>query len=55
MIGNKIADKIKKAPRTLPHSSSEIVTNEAENTGLDRENLKKDIYLQKKDRNLLMI
>ena len=37
LIDSKIADKITKVSRTSPQNSSETVTNEAENIGLDRE------------------
>ena len=37
LIGDKIADRITKVSNTLPHNNSEIVTNEGENIGLDRE------------------
>ena len=51
MIDNKIADKITKISKTLQKKKkSETVTNEHY-----KEIPKKDIYLQKEDRNLLMI
>ena len=37
LIGNITALKIRKASRTLPQNSSETVTNETKNIGLDRE------------------
>ena len=46
LIGNKIADKVTGVSKTLPQNNS--VTNE-------EEILRKDIYLQKKDRKLFMI
>ena len=36
MIGNKIADKITKVPRSSPENSSETVESEIENIGLNR-------------------
>ena len=50
LIGNKIANKITKASRSSLQNNSETITNEH-----DKKYLKKDIYLQKKDRKLLMI
>ena len=37
LIGNKISEKITKVTRTSPQNSSEIVTNERDYNGLDRE------------------
>ena len=37
LIGNNIANKIKKISRTSPQNTSEAVTNETKNIGLDRE------------------
>ena len=37
LIGNKIADKVTKVTKPLPQNNLEIVTNEEENAGLDRE------------------
>ena len=50
LIGDKITDKIMKVSKTSQQNNSEAVTNE-----YDKKFLKKDIYLQKKDRKLLMI
>ena len=51
MIDNKIADKITKISKTLQKKKkSETVTNEH-----NKEIPKKDMHLQKEDRNLLMI
>ena len=50
LIGNKIANKITKASRSSLQNNSETIANEH-----DKKYLKKDIYLQKKDRKLLMI
>ena len=36
-IANKIVDKILKVSRTWPQNTSEVVTNETENIGLDRD------------------
>ena len=55
LSGNKIAGKITKVSRTSPQNTLETITNEVENIGLDREYLKKDIDLQKRDRKLFMI
>ena len=49
-MSKQIAKRITKVSKTLPQDNSEIVKNEH-----DKEILKKDIYLQKKDRKLLMI
>ena len=49
LIRKRSSDKIT-VSRTSPQISSETVTNEN-----DKEYLKKGIYLQKKDRKLLMI
>ena len=37
LIGNSIADKITKASKNLPRSSSETVESETENIGFSRE------------------
>ena len=37
LIKNKIADKIIKVSKTLPHNNSGTVINEKQNIGLDRE------------------
>ena len=50
LIGNKIADKNTKVSKNPEENNLETVTNEN-----DKKNLKKDIYLQKKDEKLLMI
>ena len=50
LIGNKIT----KISRTSLQNSSESVTNETRNIGLDRE-IPKNKCLQKKDRNLFII
>ena len=47
MIGNKIANKITKMSRNTPQNSSETVTKEAENIGLDRE-ISKERYIPRK-------
>ena len=49
-IGNKIADRITKVSKTSKQNNPETVTN-----GMIKKYLKKDTYLQKKDRKLLMI
>ena len=46
-IGNKIANKITKVSRSSPQYNSETIIND-----YDKKNLKKDLYLQKKYRNL---
>ena len=50
LIGNKIADKITKISRTLPQNNSETLQMR-----MIKKHLIKDIYLQKKDKKLLMI
>ena len=50
LIGNKIANKIMKVSNTSQQNNSKPVTNEH-----NKKNLKKDIYLYKKDRKLLMM
>ena len=51
LIGNKIANRITKVSKSLPQNNSETITN-----GHDKEIPKERyIYLQKKDRKLLMI
>ena len=42
LIGSKIADKIIKVSITSPQNTSETVTNETENIGLDRKTEKKE-------------
>ena len=54
-IGNKITNKITKISRNSPQNSLETVTSETENVALEREISVKYIYLQKKERKLLMI
>ena len=44
LTGNKVADKITEVSKTLPHSITETVTNEAESIGLDRE-MPKEKYI----------
>ena len=55
MIGNEIADKIKKSPRSLPQNISETVVIETENKVFDREIQKRKIYLQERNRKLSVI
>ena len=55
MIDNKIADKVIKVSKTLPHNNSERVTNEEENIGIDRETPKKRYISPEKNRKLLSI
>ena len=59
MIGNKIVDKITKVSRILPQESESETGKfrkvKQQNTKFDKEIPKKDIYLQKKDRKLLMV
>ena len=50
MIGNKIANRIMKVARSSPKNNAETNKNEHE-----KKYLKKDIYLQKKGKKLLMI
>ena len=47
LIGSKSADKIIKVSITSPQYTSEAVTNETENIGLDRKTEKKDSKYQK--------
>ena len=49
LIGNKISNKIARVSKNSQQNISEIVTNEH-----DKKYFKKDIYLQKKDMELLM-
>ena len=49
LIGDKIADKITKVSKYSQENNSETVTNEH-----DKEMAKKEIYLHKKDKKLLM-
>ena len=37
LIGNEIADEVKKVSKTSPHNNTETVTNEEKYIGLDRE------------------
>ena len=46
-VGSKIANKIKKASRNLPQTTSDTIESETE--------IPRDIYLQEKDRKLLTI
>ena len=51
LIGNKVANRITKVSKSLQQNNSETVTNER-----DKEIAKERyVYLQKKDRKLLMI
>ena len=54
LTGNKIADKITKFSKTSSQNSLKTVESETENIEFGTY-LKKDIYLQKNDRKLLMI
>ena len=49
LIGNKITNKIMGVSKSSQQNNSEIVTNEH-----NKKYLRKDIYLQKKDKKLLM-
>ena len=49
LIGNKITNKITKVSKNLQQNNSETATNEN-----DKKYLKKDMYLQKKKRKLLV-
>ena len=49
MIGNKIADKSKTVSKSLPQNNSETILKKH-----DEKHLKKNIYLHKKERQLLM-
>ena len=51
LIGNNIAEKSTKVSWILPQNSSGTVTNETENTEVDREILKKMIYISRKNSN----
>ena len=55
LIGHKSADKFKTVWRTSLGNSSATVTDEIENIEHDKKYLKKNIYLHKKERKLLMI
>ena len=55
LTGNKIADKITEVSRTSPQNSSEIVTNETENIGVDRKRPKKRCISAEKQSKLLML
>ena len=44
MIGNKVADEIKKVSRTSPRNSFETLESEAENIGFDRK-IPKERYI----------
>ena len=48
LVDNEIANEFRKVSRTWPQNNLET-----ENTGCDKENVKKDLYLQKKDNKLL--
>ena len=50
LIGNKIGNRITKSSRSSPQNNSETITNEH-----DKKYLKKNIYLQKKDKKLLIV
>ena len=50
LIGNKIANEITKVSRSSPKNNSGTITNEH-----DKTYPKKDTYVQKKDRKLLII
>ena len=54
LTGNKIADKITKFSKTSSQNSLKTVESEAENIEFGTY-LKKDMYLQKNNRKLLMI
>ena len=45
LIGNKISNKVTNISKICQQKNSGTLTNEEENIGLDREYLKKDIYL----------
>ena len=49
LIGNSIADEITNVSRTSPQNSSEAVTNEAKNIGIDRE-IPKERYVSPEQR-----
>ena len=55
LIGHKSADRFKTVWRTSLGNSSGTVTDEIENIEYDTKYLKKNIYLHKKERKLLMI
>ena len=55
IIGNKITNKITKVSRNSQQNSSEIVESKTKIQDLIKKYLKKDIYLQRIDRKLLMI
>ena len=56
LTGNKLGDKITKVSRTTSQNNSETVENETKTTlSMIKKYPRKDIYLQKKDRKLLMI
>ena len=48
LVDNEIANEFRKVSRTWSQNDLET-----ENTGCDKENVKKDLYLQKKDNKLL--
>ena len=52
--GNKIANEITKLSKNTQQNSSETVTNEKDKE-IPKEIPKKDIYLRKRDRKLLII
>ena len=49
LMGKNITDKIKRASRILPKNSSETVTSEAKNTGINRE-IPKEKYISPEKR-----
>ena len=51
LIGNKTANKVTKVSRNSQQNNLDTFTNEND----EEKHLKKDIYLQKKDKKLLMI
>ena len=51
MIGNKIANRIKKASKTTPQNNSERVESETENTQFDRK-IPKERYVLLNDRKI---
>ena len=54
LIDNKIAGKVIKVSKTLPHNNSERVTNEEENIGIDREILKKRYISPEKKQKIIV-
>ena len=55
LIGNKTTNKITKVSRNTPENNSGTVESTQKIKDLIKEYQKKDIYLQKKDKVLLMI